>query len=122
MFTVCDDYSQSVPMVKNTRILMDNNVVGGVVEFSTTENYKEKTISEYLSSQPYSVVASEKEYKVTLKMLGNNNDYSEVSSLTIGNIMYMNCNVLSDNIYTQSGDVYRTLIMGFGERRFLNNG
>lgn len=101
---------------------MDNNVVGGVVEFSTTENYKEKTISEYLSSQPYSVVASEKEYKVTLKMLGNNNDYSEVSSLTIGNIMYMNCNVLSDNIYTQSGDVYRTLIMGCGERRFLNNG
>ncbi len=117
------------PSIKNKSIYIDENVVGGVVDFSTSEEYMEKTISEYLRSEPYAVIASKKTYKVSLKLLGNNKSYGDNDTFTLtiynnrehtSSVEYKGCTVISDNLYTLDGNVYRGLVIGCGERRVVN--
>lgn len=118
---IVDDVLMSVPSLKNTCIYIDSSIVGGVVDFDTSSSSTDdKTISEYLSQNPYAVVSGEITYKVSLKFLGNNENYGGMFTLCIVGedfkITYKNCTVLSDRYFSDEGTIYRSLVLGCGER------
>ena len=123
-----DDICQTTPLMKNTVITIDGNPVGGIVDFNTSLDTTENGVFEYLSHTPYSVVSSETKHKITLKMIGNNEDYGSVSKYSSPfnleiydvskeyKISYKGCTVLSESYYISDRALYRNLVVGCGER------
>lgn len=115
-FTLDDD------LLKNITLLFDGEIVGGCVEFNSSSTTETKGINQYLTSEPYALIGTKKEYTITIRLVNNHKDYSgKPFDLSIRGkqflITYSNCQVLADREYSQGGILYRVLTIGSGERR-----
>lgn len=108
--------------IRNFVIRIDEEVVGGCVDFETSSSSQTMELRQYLSSDSYAVVGCDNTYRIKLILTGNNKNYSdkELFELAIeGNgscIVYNNCSIISEREFTGNKILYREITIGSGER------